>query len=75
MKNRNVDIKCRIIIVELMKEGYATCSIKEIMQTRHGINISKCSIQKIIQKNNTGGLYEDINRSGRPTKYRKVQSG
>ena len=65
---RKIDMKCRIIIVELNKEGHTTASIQEIMLSRHGINVSKHGIQKIIQKYNTDGLYEDRNRSGRPPK-------
>jgi transposase len=68
MNTRNIDIKCRIIIVELKKEGHTTGSIKEIMESRHGINVSKRGIQKIIQKYNAYHLYEDRKRSGRPRK-------
>lgn len=71
MENRNIDMRCRIIIVELMKEGYATGSIKEIMKSRHGVEVSKRGIQKIIKKFKTSGLYEDKKRSGRPPKLSK----
>ena len=35
MTNKNVNMKCKIIIVELMKKEHFTDSIKEIMQGRH----------------------------------------
>ena len=59
MNTRKIDMKYRIIIVELIREGHATASIQEIMLTRHGINVSKHGLQKIIQKYNTECLYED----------------
>jgi transposase len=68
MTKRNIDAKNRVIIVELKKEGYTTASIKEIMLSRHEINVSKRGIQKIIKKYDTTGLYEDKKRSGRPDK-------
>ena len=41
------------------------------MLSTHVINVSKHGIQKIIQKYNTKGLYEDRKRSGRPPKLSK----
>ena len=64
-------MKCRIIIVELIKEDHATTSIQEIILSRHGINVLKHGIQKIIQKYNTEGLYENRKQSGRPPKLSK----
>jgi len=54
--------------VELNKEGYTTASIKQIMQSRHEIIVSKRGIRKIIEKYDTTGLHEDMKRSGRPVK-------
>ena len=71
MNIRKIDMKCRIIIVELNKEDHATASIQEIMLSRHGINVSKHGIQKIMQKYNTEGLYKDRKLSGRPPKLSK----
>jgi len=71
MNTRKIDMKCRIIIVELIKEGHATASIQEIMLSRHGINVSKHGMQKIIQKYNTEGLYENRKRSGQSPKLSK----
>ena len=71
MNTRKIDMQCRIIIVELNKEGHATASIQEIMLSWHGINVSKHAIQKIIQNFNTEDLYEDRKRSERPPKLSK----
>ena len=68
MTKGNVDYTNRSIIVELNKEGYTTASIKQIMQSRHKIVVSKRGIQKMIKKYNTTGLYEDKKRCGRPVK-------
>ena len=68
MTKRNVDLTNRAIIVELNKEGYITASVKQIMQSRHEIIVSKRGIQKIIKKYDTTGLYEYKKRSGRPVK-------
>ena len=39
--------------MELNKEGYTTASIKQIMQSRYDIIVSKRGIQKIIKKYDT----------------------
>ena len=57
MTKRNVDLTNRAIIVELNKESY-----------NNEIIMSKRGIQKIIEKYDTTGLYEDKKRSGRPVK-------
>ena len=46
MNTRNVDMKCRIIIVELKIEVMPLVPHKKIMQSRHRINVSKHGIQK-----------------------------
>jgi len=56
MTKRNVDLTNHAIIVELNKEGYTTASIKQIMQSRYEIIVSKRGIQKIIKKYDTTGL-------------------
>jgi transposase len=71
MTTRNIDIRFRIIIVELMNEGHSTGRIQEIMKVRHGIIVSKRGIQKIVHKFKTLGTYEDKKRSGRPSKLPK----
>ena len=48
MTKRNIDLTNRTIMVELNEEGYTTASIKQIMQSRHEIIVSKRGIQKII---------------------------
>ena len=53
MTKRNVDLTNRAIIVELNKEGYTTASIKQIMQSKHEITMSKRGIQKVIKKYDT----------------------
>jgi len=68
MTKVNVDLTSREIIVELNKEGYITASVKQIMQSRHEIIVSKRGIQKIIKKYDTTELYEDKKRSNRPVK-------
>ena len=50
MTKRIVDLTNRAIIMELNKEDYTTASIKQIMQSRHEIIVSKSGIQKIIKK-------------------------
>jgi len=67
MTKRNVDLTNCAIIVELNK-GYTTASIKQIMQSRQEIIVSKRGIQKIIKKYDTTRLYEDKKRSDRPVK-------
>ena len=54
--------------MELNKQSYTTASIKQIMQSRYEIIVSKHGIQKIIKKYDTTGLYENKKRSGRPVK-------
>ena len=49
MTKKNVDLTNRAIIVELNKEGYTTFSIKQIIQSRHEIIVSKRGIQKILR--------------------------
>lgn len=71
MNGRNVLMKHRIIIVELMMEGHSTSSIKQIMKDRHHIDVSKRGIQKIVNKYKTEGIYADRKRSGRPPKLSK----
>ena len=44
MTKRNVDLTNRSIIVELNKEGYTPASMKQIMQSRHEIIVSKRGI-------------------------------
>jgi len=56
MTKRNFDLINRAIIVELNKKGYTTASIKQILQGRHEIIVSKRGIQKIIKKYDTTGL-------------------
>ena len=68
MTRRNVDLTNRAIIVELNKEGYTTASIKQIMQSKHKIIVSKRGIQKNIKKYDTTGLYENKKRRSRPVK-------
>ena len=46
MSNRNIQIKHRIIIVELMIGGHSSASIKQIMIDRHDVDMSKRGIQK-----------------------------
>jgi len=70
MTNRNLDVTYRVIIEELMKECYTTSSIKEIMQRRYDIVLSKSGIKKI-KKHNTDGLYKDEKHNGQPPKLLK----
>ena len=46
MAKRNVDLANRAIIEELNKKGYTSASIKQIMQRRLEIIVSKRGIQK-----------------------------
>ena len=48
-----------------LNKGYTTATIKQIMQSRYEIIVSKRGIQKIIKKYDTTRLYED---NGRPVK-------
>ena len=57
MNTRKIDMKCRIIIVELIKEGHATASIQEIMLSRHGINASKHAYRKLACTKIPGGKF------------------
>jgi len=75
MIKRNVDLTNRAIIVELNKQVYTTASIKQIMQSRHEIIVSKHGIQKIIKKYDTTWLYDDKKTSGRPVKFLNVLGG
>ena len=54
-----------------MKEGHTTDFIKEIIQNRHEVMVSKRRIQKFIKKYNKSGLYVNEKRSGRPPKLSK----
>ena len=49
MTKRNVDLTNRTITVELNKEGYTTDSIKQIMQSRHEIIVSKKLLRNVTQ--------------------------
>jgi len=71
MSNRNIQIKDRVIIVELMNEGHSTASIKQIMFDRHDVDVSKRGIQKIVHKYKSEGIYGDRKRIGRPLKLSK----
>ena len=39
MSNRNIQIKHRIIIVELMIQGHSNASIKQIVIDRHDVDV------------------------------------
>jgi len=49
MNTRNVNVKCRIIIVELKIESHATGSIQKIVQNRHGINVYSVTYKNLLK--------------------------
>ena len=67
MSDRNIQIKHRIIIIELMIESHSTAFIKQIMIDRHNVNVSKRRIQKTVHKFKSEEKYDD----GRPPKLSK----
>lgn len=68
MPYKRLELKYRIIIVELEKEHHSVGEIKKLLLERHQVDCSKRGIQKIIKKYKDFGIYEDRKRSGRPVK-------
>jgi len=71
MAIRNVNMKCRITIVELRKERHLTGSIKEILNSRYGIPVSKRWYKKCY-KFIVCSIYDDKKPSGRRRNYQNV---